>query len=100
MMRNAYNWMNEMMYNRRIGRGYDLNRVNTCFTPIRMMGMLVFTALIILAIYLLVRNRRGYRANNTNQSEAMSILRTRFARSEISEEEFNQKKELLEKKVR
>jgi len=100
IMRNAYNWMNNMMYNRRIGNDYDYNRINSCFTPIRMIGMLIFIALIILVISLLVRNRRGYSANNSNESEAMSILRTRFARSEISEEEFNQKKELLQRKVK
>lgn len=99
-MRNAYNWMNNMMFKRRTGNNYDLNRVNACFTPIRMIGMLIFTALIILVIYLLVRNRRPYRGNNISENEAMTILRTRFARSEISEEEFIQKKELLQRKVK
>jgi len=99
-MRNAYNWMNNMMYNRRIGNDYDYNRVNTCFTPLRMIGMLIFAVLVILVIYLLIRNRRPYSGINTNESEAMTILRTRFARSEISEEEFIQKKELLQRKVK
>ena len=99
-MRNAYNWMNNMMVNRRVGDGYDFHRTNSYFFPMRMIGMLVFTALIILVIYLLLRNRRPYRGNNISENEAMTILRTRFARSEISEEEFIQKKELLQRKVK
>ncbi|MGB4590529.1 MAG: SHOCT domain-containing protein [Clostridiaceae bacterium] len=99
-MGNAYQWMNNMMFNRRVGNNNDFNRVNACFFPLRMIGMLIFTALIILVIYLLLRNRRPYRGNNVNENEAMIILRTRFARSEISEEEFIQKKELLQKKVK
>ena len=99
-MRNAYNWMNDMMVNRRIGDNYDFHRSNSLFFPLRMIGMLVFIALIILVIFLLVRNRRPYRGNNTIENEAMAILRTRFARSEISEEEFMQKKELLQRKVK
>ena len=99
-MRNAYNWMNNMMYNRRIGENYDFHRANSLFFPMRMIGMLLFTALIILVIYLLVRNRRSYNTNRTDENESMNILRMRFARSEINEEEFMKKKELLQRKVK
>lgn len=99
-MRNAYHWMNHMMYNRGIGEGDVFHRANSFFFPLRMIGMLLFTALIILVIFLLVRNRRPYRVNHIEENEAMEILRMRFARSEINEDEYLQKKELLQRKVK
>lgn len=99
-MRNAYHWMNNMMYNRRTGDRDVFQRTNSFFFPMRMIGMVLFTALVILVIYLLLRDRRAYRNSNRNGNEAMDILRTRFARSEINEEEFMKKKELLQRKAK
>jgi len=99
IMRFANNWMNDMMYNRR-GGNYSIGDRNfSGYFPFMLCGMLVFIALVILVVYLLVRNRRSHKEEpRMRESQAMGILRMRFANSEISEDEFNRKRELLEGK--
>lgn len=65
--------------------------------------VLLFLLLVSLLLYFLLRpsqNRRPFDSDDRTTEEALRILNERFARGEISEEEYLRRKELLEKKSR
>jgi putative membrane protein len=78
------------------GRGY--NGLNNCFRfgygfmngSFGMVMMLAFVVLTVIAIIYFVK-----RTGNNSGSNAMEELKMRFARGEISEEEFLKKKNIL-----
>ena len=59
-----------------------------------MAGMIIITALAVTFIVVLIRRSRTDAANVKN-SEAMSLLNERFARGEITEEEYSRMKKIL-----
>lgn len=63
--------------------------------------VLLFVVIVGLLVYLLLRspqNRYSSGSSGRTTDEALRILNERFARGEISEEEYLRRKELLEKR--
>lgn len=66
--------------------------------------MFIFWGVVIWAIYTLVRyftgndNSHGFRSSDKDD-EAMKILKDRYAKGEISKEEFEERKNVLQKKL-
>lgn len=96
MFRNHMGYWNDRDYSRFFNRG-DFNGYSRFWmNPYMMIGMVIVGALIILAIYLLLRNRRRHEMDYTPSShEAMTILRNRLAKGEIDEAEYQSKMALL-----
>ena len=59
-----------------------------------MIGMIILIAIIAAFIIMLVRRNRADSITGTN-SEAISLLNERFARGEITEEEYSRMKKIL-----
>jgi putative membrane protein len=58
---------------------------------------IVLLAVIIYFVYrLLVKNRQNHNISSSSSSSAMGILNERFAKGEISEEEYNARKKQLQ----
>ena len=59
--------------------------------------MLIGPAIIGLVIYLIVKNTNhtAYRCNFSNRDNALELLNERYAKSEISDEEYERKKKVL-----
>jgi len=54
--------------------------------------MILWWGIIIAAIYLVVRAITQQKGGTTGEQSALEILKKRYARGEISKEEFNEKK--------
>jgi putative membrane protein len=64
-------------------------------------GMLINLAIVGLIIYLVVRafSKDGFRDTHTNYSNsAVQILKERFAKGEIDEEEYNKRMDVINRK--
>ena len=59
-------------------------------------GMLIFWAIIVFLIFSLVSNKD---TNNEDKLSALELLKKKFVNGEISEEEYNSKKKVLEGKI-
>lgn len=63
-----------------------------------MMGLgLLFVALIVLAIVLIVK-KAGHHHQMQESNEALDILNERFAKSEVTEEEYKKMKDILRRR--
>jgi len=59
-------------------------------------GMIIFWGLIIWGIVALVRsNRHGHHMMTSSSDSALEILKTRYAKGEISKEEYEEKKKTI-----
>lgn len=81
----GYGW-----YNQGMGGGWWV---------LMMIGMVVFWAIFVIGIVALLRHygpRRGEAAARSSTSSAIDILKERFARGELTEEEYTRRRKLLE----
>ncbi len=60
-------------------------------------GMWLFWIVLIVIILLIVKSVTGNNSTYTNKQSPMEILKERYARGEINEEEFTRRKRELEK---
>jgi putative membrane protein len=80
-----YGW-----YNQGMGGGWWV---------LMMIGMVVFWAIFVVGIVYLVRHngpRRGDAPSTSSTTSAIDILKERFARGELTEEEYTRRRKLLE----
>jgi putative membrane protein len=64
-----------------------------------MIGMVVFWTIFVIGIVYLVRHygpRRGEAPSTSSTTSAIAILKERFARGELTEEEYTRRRKLLE----
>lgn len=57
--------------------------------------MIAFIAIIVVVVVLLVRGFGGHRPNPSSDSNALEILKERFARGEIDKEEYEERRRIL-----
>ena len=60
-----------------------------------LVGLLIIGGLVVLIVWAIMRMRRGPSGASPDRSDALEVLRMRFARGEISEAEFVQAKKVL-----
>ncbi|MCB4205196.1 SHOCT domain-containing protein [Deferribacterales bacterium Es71-Z0220] len=60
-------------------------------------GMGIWLVVIIFVLYLLVKIPGMFFTKNNNYNDALDILKTRYAKGEITEEEFENMKNVLRK---
>jgi len=58
-------------------------------------GILIIVGLVVLIVWAITRMRRGASGTSPDRSDALEVLRMRFARGEIAEAEFVQAKKVL-----
>jgi putative membrane protein len=83
--------MYPMMY------GYDYG----FYSPFHFLGGLfsvLIWIIVVVALFKLVRGRHGHLRDMWDRTSAMSVLRERYARGEISKEEYEERKKVLEQK--
>lgn len=78
------------------GRGYGHMTGGGAYGMFGGLMMLAFWGVIIVLIVLAVRWFSGDRPGGSKSSDAMNVLRSRFAKGEIDEEEFLKRKAALE----
>lgn len=86
-----------MMFNRgygTFGRGFDYgyNNMHNGYGWVMIVGAVLITALIVITIVALVK--RSGRSSNT-YDESVQMLNERFAKGEITEEEYSRMKKVL-----
>ncbi|WP_147565075.1 SHOCT domain-containing protein [Clostridium tyrobutyricum] len=73
--------------------GYGYGMMGYGWGWLMMIGVVILSILGIIALFNYIRN--SARNNNSSNNNALSILNERYARGEITEEEYNKKKPQL-----
>ncbi len=81
-----------------MGYGWHNNAMGSGWWVLMAVGMLVFLALFVIGAVLLIRHYSQPAGNPGASNPAFDILKLRFARGEISEEEYTRTLELLKGK--
>ena len=81
--------------------GWYNQGMNGGWWVVMMVGMLVFWAIFVIGVVALLRHylpRRNWQGSEPQSTSAIEILRERFARGELNEEEYSRRLALLKEK--